>query len=323
MSQASDVSEHVIGVDDSPARRSGWSLSGLDPSATMPVEVRMALELASADEMESGMARVVTLLRRACAAARVEWWAPDEGGGFQLRVSDGAGEGEHRRFTLGAAGVVVIVGGRCDPRPALAVVVPILRRRWAEEGLTRAVMSLTRRNEALEEFAALVAHELKTPLQAALIADDAHGAVEDAVELVESLLEAARDSPEAPFASAGGCLDQVLQDLGVVDAEVSADLTVVLPLPPVSLCVILRNLLRNALAAGASHVSVVAGQSPGSCRLVVDDDGVGLAAAGYGAGNGLGLSLCRHIAGRYGGVLELAPRPGGGTRATLRLTGTS
>jgi signal transduction histidine kinase len=34
------------------------------------------------------------------------------------------------------------------------------------------VVQLTRRNEALEDFAALVAHELKTPLQAALFADD-------------------------------------------------------------------------------------------------------------------------------------------------------
>jgi signal transduction histidine kinase len=52
---------------------------------------------------------------------------------------------------------------------------------------------------------------------------------------------------------------------------------------------------------------------------MVDDDGVGLAAgARYTAGSGLGLNLCRRIAGRYGGVLDLASRPAGGTRATLR-----
>jgi signal transduction histidine kinase len=282
----------------------------------------MALELASADEIESGMARVLALLRRACGAAMVEWWAPDEGGEFQLRAADGAGEGERRRFSLGAAGGVVIVGGRRDPRPVLAGVVPILRRRWAEDQLVRAAMRLTRRNESLEEFAALVAHELKTPLQAALIADDARSAVEDALELVDSLLEAARDPREVPSASAVVCLDEVLHDLRPVEAEVRADLTVVLPMPPVPLCVILRNLLRNALAAGATHVHVLAARAPGSCRLVVEDDGVGLAAVvGYSSGSGLGLSLCRRIAGRYGGVLELAPRPGGGTRATLRLTG--
>ncbi len=55
-----------------------------------------------------------------------------------------------------------------------------------------------------------------------------------------------------------------------------------------------------------------------SWRLLVDDDGVGLAEVDrYAAGSGLGLSLCRRIAARFGGVLELAPRPSGGTRATL------
>ena len=35
------------------------------------------------------------------------------------------------------------------------------------------------------------------------------------------------------------------------------------------------------------------------------------------AGSGLGLSLCRRIAARFGGVLELDARPSGGTRATV------
>jgi signal transduction histidine kinase len=58
-----------------------------------------------------------------------------------------------------------------------------------------------------------------------------------------------------------------------------------------------------------------------SWRLVVDDDGVGLAAIDrYDAGSGLGLALCRRIAARFGGALELAARPFGGTRATLTFT---
>ncbi len=89
-----------------------------------------------------------------------------------------------------------------------------------------------------------------------------------------------------------------------------------------SLRVILRNLLRNAVAAGARRVDVAAVRTSGSWRLIVDDDGVGLAAVdSYTAGSGLGLSLCRRIVGRYGGVLELAPRPADGTRATLQPAG--
>jgi signal transduction histidine kinase len=85
--------------------------------------------------------------------------------------------------------------------------------------------------------------------------------------------------------------------------------------------VILRNLLSNAVAAGAHHVHVTTAESSRSSRLLVDDDGVGLADVDhYARGSGLGLSLSRRIAGRFGGVLELAPRPSGGTRALLEFT---
>jgi signal transduction histidine kinase len=156
------------------------------------------------------------------------------------------------------------------------------------------------------------------------VADDPSSALERALDLVDSLIEAARDSREDTSASAAVCLDEALHDLGAVEVEVTAEATASLPLPPVPLRLILRNLLRNAVAAGARHIHVAAVRSSDSWRLVVDDDGVGLAAVGrYAAGSGLGLSLCRRIAGRYGAVLELAPRPAGGTRATLQPAGAS
>jgi len=179
---------------------------------------------------------------------------------------------------------------------------------------------LARRNEALEDFAALVAHELKTPLHAALFADDPSVFVEDALDLVDELLEAAQDIPtEKTFASVAPCLEQVTEELGG-ELEVSTEITTTLPLPPGPLRVILRNLLSNGVSAGARHVHVTAARTLRSWRLVVDDDGVGLAAAeSYAAGSGLGLSLSRRSAARFGGVLELAPRPTGGTRATLEI----
>jgi signal transduction histidine kinase len=292
---------------------------------TLPVEHRVVLELATAQELETGIARAVAMLRRASAAERLEWWTSDDEGEMRLVASDGAGAGAGRRFSLGAAGEVVVVG-RCDPRlsVALARVAPIVRRRCAEERLARATMRLARRNQALEDFAALVAHELKTPLQAALIADDATSEVERALELVDALLEVAHEVRNGRFASVGACLEQALQDLGTTEIEVTARVAADLPLPPASLRVILRNLLRNAVAAGAQRVHVVAVRSAGASRLLVIDDGAGLhAVGGYAAGSGLGLSLCRRIAGRYGAELDLAPGPAGGTRATLQLTEAS
>lgn len=288
----------------------------------LPVELRVVMELATAAEVDTGIARVVALLRRACGAATVEWWARDAGGELRLVASDGRGGHERRRFPLGAAGDVVVVGGYRDPRlaPALAGVAPILRRRRVEERLTEHSMVLARRNEALEDFAELVAHELKSPLQAALVAEEASGEIEQALELVDSLLEAARESHETASVSTGACLDEVLEDLGAVDVEVTSALSACLPVPPMSLRVIVRNLLRNAVAAGARHVHVTTVRSSGSSRLIVDDDGVGVDAAdGYAAGSGRGLTLCSHIADRHGGAIELTPRLTGGMRATLRL----
>ena len=67
-------------------------------------------------------------------------------------------------------------------------------------------------------------------------------------------------------------------------------------------------------------------------RIVVDDDGPGLAAAMREAviqrgvradqalpGSGLGLAIVRDVAGVYGGTIALSDSPQGGLRATLDL----
>jgi signal transduction histidine kinase len=143
--------------------------------------------------------------------------------------------------------------------------------------------------------------------------------VERALELVDVLLEAAwAESVTQGCASAADCLDEALRDLGPIAAEVTTDLSQQVPLPATALRILLRNLLANAVAAGARHIHVGAVASPGSWRLTVDDDGVGVAEAeGYVEGSRLGLSLCRRLAGRFGGTLELAPRAVGGTRASV------
>jgi signal transduction histidine kinase len=150
------------------------------------------------------------------------------------------------------------------------------------------------------------------------VAEDPAAQIEGALGLVDALLETARNEAAAQAASSlASCLQQVVEDLHA-DVEVTADTETTLPLPPGPLRIILRNLVSNAVAAGARHVHVAALQSLHSWRLFVDDDGVGLLESDrYAAGSGLGLSLCRRIAARFGGVLELDARSAGGTRATL------
>jgi signal transduction histidine kinase len=189
-----------------------------------------------------------------------------------------------------------------------------------DELLARTVMKLARRNDALEEFAALVAHEVKTPLQAALASEDPVAFVRQALDLVDALLEVARESPEMGIASPAACLDCALRDLGPDSIATTADLPARLPLPPTVLRLLLSNLLRNAAAGGARSVRVSAQQRSKKWLIELEDDGVGLdSEAGYRRGTGLGLRLCRRIASRYGGSIVLAPGPTGGTQATLEL----
>src|SRR5262249_44557542 len=160
-------------------------------------------------------------------AVGVEWWAAADDGELELAAAAGFACGTRETLSLGSAGVLVLHGGGLDPQveSALTSLTPILRRRAAEERLARTTIQLARRNEALEDFAALVAHELKTPLQAALLADDPSRPVEDALELVDALLQAAQgESGKRTFSSVAESLDQVVEDLGA-GVEISVELS--------------------------------------------------------------------------------------------------
>jgi signal transduction histidine kinase len=285
------------------------------------------VEFAAAGNVRSAMTNAVPRLRRGGGAARVEWWGPTEdGSALRLETSDGIARGRREAFPIGPVGALVVTGADHAPQLMLAVtrLVPLLRRRWTEEQLAAQATRLARQNEALEDFAALVAHELKTALLLALRQDDASSAVERALDLVDSLLEAARaESAADVMVSAADCLEETLRDLGPIAADVVADLARGFPLPSAALRVVLRNLIANAVAAGAAHIHVSALSSVARSTLVVDDDGAGMDAADrYVAGSGLGLALCRRLVARFGGSLELKPRAVGGTRATLVIGGT-
>lgn len=100
----------------------------------------------------------------------------------------------------------------------------------------------------------------------------------------------------------------------------------------------LCSLLVNAADATASlpahtgRITIATRRVAAGIELTVDDNGCGMspdvAARAFeplfttkppGRGTGLGLPLCRSIVQAHGGTIGLAPRPGGGTRATMWL----
>jgi signal transduction histidine kinase len=187
-----------------------------------------------------------------------------------------------------------------------------------EEQLAEHVVRLARKTEALDDFAALVAHDVKSALITALRGGDPHAGLTQALELVDSILETVRaDHGANEVARIADCVQQAVDDLGVRRSEIVATVTDEFPMPPQALRLILRNLLANAIAAGAQRVHVSALARGDRRVLVVDDDGVGLASTDYATGAQLGLRLCRRLIERYGGALELRPRAIRGTRAMI------
>jgi signal transduction histidine kinase len=195
-----------------------------------------------------------------------------------------------------------------------------VRTRVDEDALAERIVALARLNEALDDFAALVAHELSNALLAASDRAD----VRRAMDLVDELLEVARGEGEERWAAVGAALDQALGDVGERPASVIASLPDAFPLARTLLRVVLRNLIANATAAGARTVRVTAERSGDRWTLAVDDDGLGLRIGTMtprpGA-NGIGLALCRRIAERHGGSLGLGDSTLGGASVTLTVRG--
>jgi signal transduction histidine kinase len=91
---------------------------------------------------------------------------------------------------------------------------------------------------------------------------------------------------------------------------------------------VMQNLLKNALEAGAKRVEVAFARHEGKVVVVISDDGSGMdvenvkraARGGFSSkagGTGLGLNICRHLAGTHGAAFSLESTLGKGTTAKL------
>ncbi|MHB1311739.1 MAG: ATP-binding protein [Gemmatimonadaceae bacterium] len=124
-----------------------------------------------------------------------------------------------------------------------------------------------------------------------------------------------------------------LEQLGAGDVEWTADgagaPVVALAREP-ELREVLLNVLENARHAGSRQVRVAVAKAEGSVRIVVRDDGHGIAAdvlprifephfSTRTSGSGLGLAISRRMIDGWGGGIEVASTTGEGTAVTIRL----
>ena len=189
------------------------------------------------------------------------------------------------------------------------------------ERLAEHAARLARRTEALEDHAALLAHEVKSSLLCALHSDDVRRGVVDAIELVDSILEAVRADAETGDSSGltVDCVRQAVAD-SKLRMEVITGPVEDLPIPAGVLRLVLRNLVANAAAAGARRIHIWSRTQSDRSILVVEDDGIGpVSTSGYATGTRLGLTLCRRLVARFDGVIELEPRTVGGSRAMVMI----
>jgi signal transduction histidine kinase len=193
-----------------------------------------------------------------------------------------------------------------------------------QELLVDELAGMARAYAESQDFISLLAHELRTRLKVTerALASVGEAGVNTALEntrtvqeLVETLLELAR-GPAGESADAGQAVGHVLEGIGAEialhEAEVVAGELPVVALPQGLLQTVLRNLIANALEAGALTVEVFARSDSTIC---VSDDGPGVRAEKatriFGVysdkfgGAGLGLTLCREILRRRGGDLWL------------------
>jgi signal transduction histidine kinase len=164
---------------------------------------------------------------------------------------------------------------------------------------------------------------VKSSLLAALRGEDVREGLLQALELVDSILEAVRTDQGAGVARIQDCVQRAIADVGTSPAKVVSSANGEFPIPSDALRLVLRNLLANSVAAGAARVHISALARGDQRILVVDDDGVGLDSVDvYATGAQLGLRLCRRLLERCGCTLELRPRAVRGTRAVIAAAGS-
>ena len=205
---------------------------------------------------------------------------------------------------------------------------------------------LRRKNERLEEFASMVSHDLRNPLNVASghlelardadPGDDLHEhldgvrrAHERMDRLIEDLLTLAREgrvTEDLESVALAAFAEQCWQNVDTRNATLRTETDAVVLAAERRLPQLFENLFRNAVEYGGGTVTVTVGSLPDG--FYVEDDGPGIPAAdrdrvfesGFSTsteGNGYGLSIVEDIVDEHGWTVRVTTGEAGGARFEL------
>jgi len=198
---------------------------------------------------------------------------------------------------------------------------------------------LERQNERLEDFAGIVSHDLRNPLNVAtgrldLAREECESEHLEAVDrsldrmadLIEELLALARerdDVTDPDSVSLSEAVEAARQTVDTGDATLEAAVSGRVEADESRLKQLLENLIRNAVDHGGADVTIRIGDLPNG--FYVADDGPGIPASdrdqvfesGYSTdpeGTGFGLAIVREVADAHGWSVAVTASDDGGAR---------
>jgi len=310
-----DLNEAYAGVFD------------VDPSATGPLETRLRTDLdrgtADGDPADDDV---------------VEDHAAD--GVVGALVADAAAGSSH--------GSVLRVDATGGERDYLARVVPAPGDRAVGDGFVvltdvtdqrERTRELATQRDRLDEFASIVSHDLRNPLEVAEIqleaardrGDDVHfekvaEALERMERIVEDVLALSRQGAvvdDVEPAALSGVAEAAWDAVAAPEATMRVEDDVVLAADEARLQELLENLFRNATEHAGPAVTVTVGRTDDGFHVA--DDGPGIPGEDRGrvfesgvstddGGTGLGLSIVERIASAHGWDVSIATAASGGAR---------
>ncbi|MFW5917049.1 MAG: ATP-binding protein [Halorubrum sp.] len=203
--------------------------------------------------------------------------------------------------------------------------------------------ALRRKNERLEEFASIVSHDLRNPLNVAtgrleLALDECDSEHLDEVarahermeSLIEDLLTLARDGAELEDLEPirlDALVTECWEGVDTADATLRLDADRTIRADRSRLRQLLENLVRNAIDHGGGDVAITVGtvDDDGAAGFFVADDGTGIPETdretvfetGYSTaadGTGFGLSIVESVAEAHGWNVRVTDADDGGAR---------